>query len=105
MDLERLKQRISLLEYLQHHNWTARPSGASQEFVGLCPLHRETHPSFYVNARKNLFYCHGCGRGGDVIRFVQLFLDLPSLLSKTAVEKLTPVANEGFGSPELPFGS
>ena len=27
--------------------------------------------------RKNLFYCHGCGRGGDLIRFVELFLDLP----------------------------
>src|SRR5207253_3020775 len=45
-------------------------------FVGLCPLHRETHPSFYVNSRKNLFYCHGCGRGGDLIRFVQLSLHL-----------------------------
>src|SRR5258708_310637 len=43
-----------------------------EEFVGLCPLHRDTRPSFYVNARKNLFYCHGCQRGGDLIRFVEL---------------------------------
>lgn len=76
-DLERLKQRLPLLEYLQRHNWTARPAGASQEFVGLCPLHRDTRPSFYANAGKNLFYCHGCGRGGDLIRFIELFLDLP----------------------------
>jgi DNA primase len=76
MDLERLKQCIPLLEYLQQHNWTARSAGISQEFVGLCPLHKDTRPSFYVNARRNLFYCHGCGRGGDLIRFVQLFLDL-----------------------------
>jgi len=87
MDLERLKQRISLLEYLQHHNWTARPAGTSQQFVGLCPLHRETRPSFYVNARKNLFYCHGCGRGGDLIRFVQLFLDLPFRQSVAHLEQ------------------
>ena len=76
-NLERLKQRIPLLEYLQRHNWKPCRAGARQEFVGLCPLHPETRPSFYVNAAKNLFYCHGCGRGGDLIRFVQLFLDLP----------------------------
>src|SRR5262252_241539 len=76
-NLERLKQRIPLLEYLQRHNWKPCRAGARQEFVGLCPLHPETRPSFYVNAAKNLFYCHGCGRGGDLIRFVQVFLDLP----------------------------
>ena len=86
-DLERLKQRIPLLPYLQRHNWTARPAGTPQEFVGLCPLHRETRPSFYVNAHKNLFYCHGCGRGGDLIRFVELFLHLPFRQSVAHLEQ------------------
>jgi len=71
-DLEKLKQRVSLLDYLQQQNWVARPAGHGHEFVGFCPLHPETRPSFYVNARKNLFYCHGCGQGGDLLRFVQL---------------------------------
>src|SRR4029077_8184182 len=70
--LEKLKQRLPLLEYLRQQNWTAQSVGHGGGFVGLCPLHAETRPSFYVNARKNLFYCHGCGQGGDLIRFVQL---------------------------------
>lgn len=89
--LERLKQRIPLLEYLQRHNWRPCRAGARQEFVGLCPLHQETRPSFYVNAGKNLFYCHGCGRGGDLIRFVQLFFDLPFRHTVALLEReLTP---------------
>ena len=71
-DLERLKQRVPLLEYLQRHHWRGHRVGAGPEFAGLCPLHDDTHPSFYVNAQKNLFYCHGCGCGGDLIRFVEL---------------------------------
>jgi len=71
-DIEKLKQRLPLLDYLRQQNWTGRATGAGSEFVGLCPLHEETRPSFYVNVRKNLFYCHGCGQGGDLLRFVQL---------------------------------
>ena len=39
-DLEKLKQRFSLLDYLRQQNWVARPAGHGSEFVGLCPLHR-----------------------------------------------------------------
>ena len=70
-DVEALKRRLPLLEYLRQHNWKGSPAGRS-EVVGLCPLHEESQPSFYVNTRKNVFYCHGCGQGGDLIRFVEL---------------------------------
>src|SRR6266496_2060337 len=86
-DLEQIKQRISLLEYQRRSQWKARRVGLKAEFVGVCPLHRETRPSFYVNAHKNLFYCHGCGRGGDLIRFVQLFLNLPFRQSVAHLEQ------------------
>ena len=41
--------------------------------MGLCPLHGDHKPSFLVDANKNLFYCYGCGRGGDLIRFTELY--------------------------------
>jgi DNA primase len=40
-------------------------------FTGRCPFHEERTPSFSVNAQDKLFYCFGCGKGGDVITFVR----------------------------------
>jgi len=75
-ELENLKRQFPLLDYLRQHHWTPRQVGSRPEFVGLCPLHAEKNPSFYVNASKNLFYCHGCGRGGDLISFAQFYFGL-----------------------------
>jgi DNA primase len=86
-DVEKLRQRLPLLDYLRQQNWVARPAGRGSEFVGLCPLHPETQPSFYVNAHKNLFYCHGCGQGGDLIRFVELSRRLSFRQSLAYLEK------------------
>jgi DNA primase len=88
-DIEKLKQRLPLLDYLRQQNWTGRPTGDGSEFVGLCPLHEETQPSFYVNARKNLFYCHGCGQGGDLLRFIQLSRHLSFRQSLAYLEQLS----------------
>jgi DNA primase len=92
-DVERLKRRTPLLDYLRQRNWAGRPAGRC-EFVGLCPLHEESQPSFYVNARKNVFYCHGCGRGGDLIRFVQLSRGLSFRQSLASLDpQITPEAD------------
>jgi DNA primase len=39
---------------------------------GLCPFHEERTPSFGINPAEKLFYCFGCGEGGDAFKFVQL---------------------------------
>lgn len=74
--LDELKQQIPLLGYLQAHDWhPARPLSRGR-WMGLCPLHEDHKPSFLVDPNKDLFYCYGCGRGGDVIRFAELYHQL-----------------------------
>jgi|SRR5215472_4421712 len=68
----RLNQHLSLIDYLRQQNSVAQPAGHGPELVGLCLLHPDTRTSFYVNGSKNLFYWHGCGQGGDLLRVVQL---------------------------------
>ena len=45
---------------------------AGKSYKGLCPFHREKTPSFTVDRGKGLFYCFGCGTGGDVFKFLTL---------------------------------
>ena len=52
---------------------------------GLCPFHEEKSPSLSVSPSRNLFYCFGCGAGGDVIRFVE---QIEHLSFSEAVERL-----------------
>ncbi|MCD8327010.1 MAG: DNA primase [Lachnospiraceae bacterium] len=39
-------------------------------YFGLCPFHNEKSPSFSVSGQKQMYYCFGCGAGGNVITFV-----------------------------------
>ncbi len=59
-------------------------------YVGLCPFHQEKTPSFSVSADKGLYYCFGCGEGGDIFNFLQ---KMENLSFSEAVETLA----ERFG--------
>jgi DNA primase len=61
--LDELERQISLLDYLQAHDWRPARRLSRGRWMGMCPLRREHNPSFVVGPNKELFYCHGCGRG------------------------------------------
>ena len=61
-----------------------KPSGSS--YKGLCPFHDEKTPSFFVMPEKGFYKCHGCGEGGDTIKFIQ---EYENLSFKLAIELIT----------------
>ena len=65
---------------------TLKPSG--QTLKGLCPFHKEKTPSFHVNPVQGYYHCFGCGRGGDVFKFIEEVegVDFPQALSMLAEE-------------------
>lgn len=66
-----MKKVVDIVDYISRFALLKQvPSG---EFVGLCPLHHEDTPSFFVNREKQQFVCMGCRAGGDIITFIQLY--------------------------------
>ena len=50
---------------------------AGKNYKGLCPFHNEKTPSFSVSPEKQIYYCFGCGAGGNVFKFLMEKEDLP----------------------------
>ncbi|MDO3409180.1 DNA primase [Saccharibacillus sp. CPCC 101409] len=70
---------------------------------GLCPFHSEKTPSFTVTPDRQIFYCYGCGTGGNAIKFRMEIegLSFPEAVKIMAEESHIPVQNSG-GKPESP---
>ena len=64
---ERVKQQADIVRVVGEY---VRLKKAGKDFSGLCPFHQEKTPSFTVSPIKQIFYCFGCGKGGDVYNFV-----------------------------------
>src|SRR4249919_2071666 len=60
---------VDMVEVVSARTQLRRASGS--RFTGRCPFHEERTPSFSVNPVEKLYYCFGCGKGGDIISFVR----------------------------------
>lgn len=79
-----VKSRADIADVIGKHTKLQKtPRG----YKACCPLpgHREKTPSFYVDAKAQLYYCYGCNRGGDIFKFLK---DVEGLQFRDALEDL-----------------
>jgi DNA primase len=68
---ESVRAAVDAADMVEVVNGRTQLRKAGARYVGRCPFHEERTPSFSVNPQDKLFYCFGCGKGGDVITFVR----------------------------------
>ncbi|MEN6331109.1 MAG: DNA primase [Smithella sp.] len=83
--IEEIKSRIDIVELVTQYVTLKK---AGRNYLGLCPFHQEKSPSFTVNREKQIFYCFGCGEGGNAITF------LMKIANKTFPEAIKELAEK-----------
>ncbi len=68
-DIAELRERARIDDVVGEYVSLRNAGGGSLK--GLCPFHDERSPSFHVTPARGLWYCFGCGEGGDVISFLE----------------------------------
>ncbi len=66
--VEDVRSRTNIVDLIGTYVSLKRAGGS---YKGLCPFHNEKTPSFTVTPDKNMYYCFGCHKGGDVFTFLQ----------------------------------
>ena len=91
--VEEIRSRNDIVDVIS--NYVKLQKKGSSHF-GLCPFHNEKSPSFSVDGRKQMFYCFGCGEGGNVFSFLMKYE------SMTFPEALKMLADRaGIELPEI----
>lgn len=66
--IDEIRSRSDIVDIIGSYIQLKRAGGNS--YKACCPFHNEKTPSFHVRGDKQVFHCFGCGKGGDVFRFV-----------------------------------
>lgn len=65
--VEEIRQRNDIVDIISGYVSLKRKGGS---YFGLCPFHNEKTASFSVSQNKQMYYCFGCGAGGNVFTFI-----------------------------------
>lgn len=93
--IDEIRNRVDIVDIISEYV-SLRKQGNS--YVARCPFHDDKTPSFHVTPENGLFYCFGCGAGGDLFSFVMKIdhLDFPQAVEKLAHRAGVSLVREGL---------
>ena len=68
--IEEVRMKNDIVDVISQY---VRLTRRGSSYFGLCPFHNEKTPSFSVTPSKQMYYCFGCGAGGNVYNFVMQY--------------------------------
>ena len=95
--IEEIRMKNDIVEVISGY---VRMQKKGSSYFGLCPFHNEKSPSFSVSPGKQMYYCFGCGAGGNVITFL---MEYENATFQEAVKMLADRA--GVSLPEVEYSA
>lgn len=93
--IEEVRSRNDIVDVISGY---VKLTKKGSSYFGLCPFHNEKSPSFSVSRQKQMYYCFGCGAGGNVFTFLMEYENY------TFVEALKMLADRaGIELPEMEY--
>ncbi|MBO6282835.1 MAG: DNA primase, partial [Pseudobutyrivibrio sp.] len=82
--IEEVRSRTDIVDVISKY---VNLQKKGSQYFGLCPFHNEKTGSFSVSPQKQMYYCFGCGAGGNVFSFLMAY---ENMTFKEAIEDLAP---------------
>ena len=93
--VEEIRQKNDIVDVVSGY---VRMQKKGSNYFGLCPFHNEKSPSFSVTPSKQMYYCFGCGAGGNVFTFI---MEYENYSFQEAIKYLADKA--GVNLPEIEY--
>lgn len=86
--IEEIKSAVNIVDVISQY---VHLSKSGSNYLGLCPFHGEKTPSFNVNGIKQFYHCFGCGKSGDVFKFLEEYKQLSFIDSVSEVAEIAGI--------------
>lgn len=95
--IEEVRSRTDIVDVISRY---VNLQKKGSQYFGLCPFHNEKTGSFSVSPQKQMYYCFGCGAGGNVFSFLMAY---ENMTFKEAVEELAPKCGVTLPQREMTY--